>query len=330
VGIKILERLILTPGEPAGIGPDLVIQLAQEQLPASWCVVADPIMLAARAQQLRIPIEIQLCQQAPPTAPPRGVLAVLPVYAPAPVIAGHLDRANAFYVLECLRQACTACETGEFDALITGPVHKGIINAAGIAFSGHTEYLAHLTHSDTVVMMLATPRLRVALASTHLPLAHVSAAITAPRLEAVIRVLHHSLCQQFGIQHPHIRVCGLNPHAGEDGHLGREEIDIIIPVLDKLRAEGMNVSPPVPADTAFIPSSLNGVDAVLCMYHDQGLPVLKAQGFGEAINITLGLPIIRISVDHGTALTLAGCGHADIRSLRHACHSAIAWRCHSK
>lgn len=316
------KRLLLTPGEPAGIGPDLVLQLAQEALPACLSVVADPAMLAARARLLGLNIELQVDK--PVTMHTPGSLHVLAETAPAPVHPGHLDKANAGYVLACLRRACAACQAGEFDALITGPVHKGIINEADIPFSGHTEFLAEQTGTDTVVMMLATPRLRVALATTHLPLAQVSAAVTAPRLEAVIRVLARDLSRYFGLATPRILVCGLNPHAGEDGHLGREEIDVIIPVLEKLRGEGFILPGPAPADTAFTPSALKNVDAVLCMYHDQGLPVLKAQGFGEAINITLGLPLLRISVDHGTALSLAGTGRADLGSLRQACTLALA------
>jgi len=240
------------------------------------------------------------------------------------VTAGQLDVANVQYVLQQLQQACHGCMTGEFDALVTAPVHKAIINEAGIAFSGHTEFFAKQTHTVQVVMMLATPGLRIALVTTHLPLQQVSAAITQQKLTSVIRILHHDLQTKFGIARPKISVCGLNPHAGEDGHLGLEEKLILIPVLNQLRAENLDLIGPLPADTAFTPHALAGIDAVLTMYHDQGLPVLKAQGFGQAVNITLGLPIIRTSVDHGTALELAGTGRAQADSLNYAIQVAIA------
>ena len=236
---------------------------------------------------------------------------------------GQLDSHNARYVLNTLDHAIKGCQSGVFDALVTGPVHKGIINDAGIAFSGHTEYLAEATAAETVVMLLATEELRVALVTTHVPLQEVSALITPERLQRSIRVLHHDLQQRFGIARPHIKVCGLNPHAGEDGHLGREEIDVLIPTLQGLRSEGIDLDGPLPADTVFNPRYIADSDAILAMYHDQGLPVLKHSGFGRAVNITLGLPIIRTSVDHGTALELAGTGNIDTGSLEVALEQAI-------
>lgn len=313
-----LPRFILTPGEPAGIGPDIVLQLAQRELAGDICVLADPELLRQRAQQLGLSVELELADRHPPAPHRPGQLRVIPETLRVPVQAGQLNPANAAYVLRCLERACDACQRGEFDALITGPVHKGIINQAGIPFSGHTEFLAARTHTPQVVMMLANRKLRVALVTTHLPLREVSDAISAPWLENVVRILYQDLQDKFRLPAPVVSVCGLNPHAGEDGHLGREEIEIITPVLDKLRAEGMQLRGPLPADTAFTPHALHGVDAVLAMYHDQGLPVLKQQGFGEAVNITLGLPIIRVSVDHGTALNLAASGQANPASLLRA------------
>lgn len=317
-------RLALTPGEPAGIGPDLCIQIAQEVWPAEIIVVADPVLLEQRARILGLPLRIEpFDPRTAPAATAPGVLKVLPVKLACTVVAGTLERDNAPYVLDTLRAAVAGCLDTTFDALITGPVHKGIINDAGIAFSGHTEFLAELTHTPQPVMMLMTPGLRVALVTTHLPLHKVSQAVTRPRLEAVLRVLHHDLVTRFGIARPHILVCGLNPHAGEGGHLGSEEREIIEPVLAALRAEGMHLTGPLPADTLFTPKNLQAADAVLAMYHDQGLPVLKYKGFGNAVNITLGLPILRTSVDHGTALDLAGTGRADAGSLTAALHAAL-------
>lgn len=317
------NRITLTPGEPAGIGPDLCIQLAQQAQPDELVVIADPGMLRERAQQLGLPLHLRdYDPQQPPQPTPAGELCCLPVALNSPVSAGVLDPANAAYVIATLERAVDGCLSGEFDALVTGPVHKGIINQAGIPFTGHTELLAARSGTAQVVMMLATggheEGLRVALATTHLPLTEVSAAITRERLERVIRILHHDLQQRFGLNDPRILVCGLNPHAGEDGHLGREEITTITPVLESLRHEGMTLLGPLPADTAFTPTSLARGDAVLAMYHDQGLPVLKHLGFGRAVNITLGLPFIRCSVDHGTALDLAGSGRADPGSLHYA------------
>jgi len=310
--------LALTPGEPAGIGPDLVVMLAQQPQLRPVVAFADPELLASRAAELGLPLRVRDIGGEMPGEPAEpGELYVYAVPLRAPVTAGHLDPANAAYVLETLEAATRACLDGRCSALVTAPVHKGVINDAGIPFTGHTEYLATLTGGDPV-MMLACPGLRVALATTHLPLRQVADAITRPLLEKVIRILHQDLLTRFDIARPRILVCGLNPHAGEGGHLGREEMDVITPVLDMLRGQGMDLHGPLPADTLFTPRHLTEADAVLAMYHDQGLPVLKHMGFGEAINITLGLPIVRTSVDHGTALDLAGTGKAEQGSLQAA------------
>ncbi len=317
-------RLAVTPGEPAGIGPDLIITLAQTAQPHQLVAIADPELLRQRAQALGLPLLLRELdkQQAPcPTA--AGELFIQPVALAQPALPGQLNVANAGYILQTLDAAIAGCQSGLFEALVTGPVHKSVINDAGIPFSGHTEYLADKTHTDKVVMMLATKGLRVALATTHLPLKDVAAAINQRELLQVCEILQRDMQQQFGIAEPRILVCGLNPHAGEGGHLGREEIEIIEPVMAQLRQRGMNVIGPLPADTLFTPKYLDNADAVLAMYHDQGLPVLKYKGFGQAVNITLGLPIIRTSVDHGTALDLAATGNADLGSLRTAIAYAL-------
>lgn len=314
-------RIVLTPGEPAGIGPDLAVQLSQQTQACRLAVIADPDLLQMRAHELGTSLVIDDWHGQPHEA---GHLAVLPVSLVSPCSAGELDAANGRYVLETIRQAAQACLSGEFDALVTGPVQKSIINDAGIAFSGHTEFLAELADTRRVVMMLAAGTLRVALATTHLPLREVSDHITRSLLQDIIGILHSELEQRFAISGPRILVCGLNPHAGEGGHLGSEEIEIINPVLDELRRSGMNLSEALPADTAFVPGQLEKADAVLAMYHDQGLPVLKHAGFGQAVNITLGLPFIRTSVDHGTALSLAGTGSAETGSLHAAIAAAIS------
>ena len=311
---KVTASLVITSGEPAGIGPDLCLQLAQYELPL--VVIADRELLRQRAAQLGIAVPLHDYLPGQPLQ--RSVLNVLHVPLARPVRAGELDVANAAYVLEMLRRAAQGCLSGEFSGMVTAPVHKGIINDAGIPFTGHTEFLAELTHTPLVVMMLAGGGMRVALATTHLPLREVADAITRPLLEDILRILQRDLQKRFGIKGPRILVAGLNPHAGEGGHLGREEIDVMIPVLDKLRAEGFDVSPPLPADTLFAAHRLKEADAVLAMYHDQGLPVLKHASFGEGVNITLGMPIIRTSVDHGTALELAGTGKAKVGSLLEA------------
>lgn len=317
-------RLLITPGEPAGIGPDLLIEIAQSRQRAELIAVCDPILLQQRAQKLGLPLRIEPADLAlPPRIAPAKTVRVLPVALAAAARAGQLDPRNARYVLETLHVAARACQRGDAQALVTGPVQKSVINDAGIAFSGHTEYLAHLTRAKTPVMMLATRGLRVALATTHLPLAEVPRAITRAGLTRVLQVLDHDLRLRFRLRAPRILVCGLNPHAGEAGHLGREEIDVIQPVLNKLRKQGLHLEGPLPADTLFTPKHLERADAVLAMYHDQGLPVLKHAGFGQAVNITLGLPIVRTSVDHGTALDLAGSGRADAGSLRTAIEAAL-------
>jgi len=324
-----LYRLALTPGEPAGIGPDLCIQIAQQGHPQQLVAICDPQLLSDRATQLGLPLTIREYQpELPLQATPPGTLWVAPVKLKTPALAGSLNSDNAHYVLDTLTRATQGCLSGEFAAIITAPVHKGIINDAGIPFSGHTEFLEQLTGSDKVVMMLATEGLRVALATTHLPLMDVPAAITQPLLEQVLTVLHNDLKQSFGLEKPRILVAGLNPHAGEGGHMGREEIDTIIPVLNRLRAQGFNLSEPLPADTLFTDKLLQTADAVLAMYHDQGLPVLKYKGFGRAVNVTLGMPIIRTSVDHGTALDLAGSGTADCGSLLTAIDYAATMAAH--
>jgi 4-hydroxythreonine-4-phosphate dehydrogenase len=314
-----LPRLLLTPGEPAGIGPDLAIQLARETFDAVLCAVCDPALLQARAEMLGLPLTLKLLeadeQPGPHTA---GTLQVRPVVLPHPARAGVPDPANARYVLETLRSAIAEIRAGRADALVTGPVHKAVINDAGVAFSGHTEFLAALCGGALPVMMLVGGGLRVALATTHLPLHAVPAAISREGLTAVLRVLAHDLRRRFAIADPRILVCGLNPHAGEGGHLGREEIETIAPAVAALQAEGLRLVGPLPADTVFTPQHLANADAVLAMYHDQGLPVLKYAGFGAAVNVTLGLPIIRTSVDHGTALDIAGSGRVDAGSLRAA------------
>lgn len=318
------KRLVVTPGEPAGVGPDLVLALAQQAWPVELVVCADPALLLERAQILGLNIELREHQSdAPPQPQAAGTLTVLPVKTAVPVTAGQLNVANAGYVVETLARACDGALNGEFAALVTGPVQKSIINDAGIPFIGHTEFFADRSHCDRVVMMLATEELRVALATTHLPLLDVPAAITRQSLHEVITILHHDLQTKFGITDPQIYVCGLNPHAGEGGHMGHEEIDTIIPALNELREKGMSLIGPLPADTLFQPKYLQHADAVLSMYHDQGLPVLKYQGFGRAVNITLGLPFIRTSVDHGTALELAATGTADASSFKTAINLAI-------
>jgi len=318
------HRVVITPGEPAGIGPDLVVQLAQRSWPVELVICADASVLEARAKTLNLPLTLLPYQaENAPLPQQAGTLTLLPVPLRIPVVPGQLSTENGHYVVETLARACDGCLSGEFAALITGPVHKGVINDAGVAFTGHTEFFEARSHSAKVVMMLATEELRVALATTHLPIKAVSDAITPELLREVIAILHHDLRTKFGIADPHVLVCGLNPHAGEGGHMGTEEIDTIIPVLDEMRAQGMNLSGPLPADTLFQPKYLDHADAVLAMYHDQGLPVLKYQGFGRGVNITLGLPFIRTSVDHGTALDLAGQGKADVGSFITALNLAI-------
>jgi 4-hydroxythreonine-4-phosphate dehydrogenase len=320
------SRLIITPGEPAGIGPDIVLQNAQHPSSIPGLVIADRDLLIGRAKQLGLDIKL-VDYDADPDFKQNGngKLHVKHVSLAKPARAGQLNPENSPYVLKTLDAAVDLCLQNSPKtryALVTGPVHKGIINDAGIPFTGHTEYLAKLAGIDLPVMMLATDGLRIALATTHLPLTKVSENITKPLLTNVIKILHKDLISKFAITNPRIIVCGLNPHAGESGHLGDEEINVIEPVLKQLRQQGMDLLGPMPADTAFTQDKIQQTDAYLAMYHDQGLPVLKHVGFGKAINITLGLPFIRTSVDHGTALELAGSGKADCTSLAMACKAA--------
>ncbi|OIQ86701.1 4-hydroxythreonine-4-phosphate dehydrogenase 1 [mine drainage metagenome] len=301
-------RIALTAGEPAGIGPDLCVMLAQRLPDANITVIADQSLLESRARQLGLSL---------------GGLKIAHLPLAVPATPGQLNPANSAYVLATLESAARGCMSGEFDAMVTAPVHKGVINDAGIPFTGHTEFLAELTGTPQVVMMLVGGGMRVALATTHLPLREVPDAITPELLEAIIRILHADLVKRFGIPNPRILVAGLNPHAGEGGHLGREEIDVLIPVLKQLRNQGMDLHGPLPADTMFSQKNIAATDAFLAMYHDQGLVVLKHASFGEGVNVTLGMPIIRTSVDHGTALDLAGTGKADVGSLYAAIDLAI-------
>lgn len=320
-------RLALTAGEPAGIGPELLLAIAREPFPAELVAIGDRDMLAARAAAVpgAGPVSLVPFDPAAPPAPHTpGRLPVLHLPLARTAEPGRLDPGNAAAVLATLDAAVDGCCDGVFDAMVTAPVQKSVIADAGFAFSGHTEYLAARCGVERVVMLLVAGRLRVALATTHLPLAAVPAAITRELLTETLTILQHDLRERFAIATPRIAVLGLNPHAGEGGHLGREELDVIMPVLETLRAKGLDLAGPLPADTAFTPRALAGVDAVLAMYHDQGLPVLKHAGFGEAVNVTLGLPIVRTSVDHGTALDLAGSGRADAGSLRAAVELAIA------
>ena len=313
-----------TCGEPAGIGPDLAIALAETALPCCLRILGNTELLATRAAQLGKTVRLQKLlpqDDTPPHMP--GQLSVQSMPLAAPVTPGQLNARNGAHVLALLDTALIGCMNGQFDAMVTGPVHKGIINDAGIPFTGHTEYLAEKSATQKVVMMLTGGGLRVALATTHLPISEISRAITRTELTAVLRVLYADLTHKFGIAKPHVAVCGLNPHAGESGHLGREEIEVIEPVLNALRSEGMNLSGPHPADTLFAQLRRKPADAVLAMYHDQGLPVLKYASFGAGINITLGLPFIRTSVDHGTALDLAGTGNIETGSLLAAVNLAI-------
>ncbi len=308
------QPLAITAGEPAGIGPDLCLQLVGHEQPL--VIIADKALLQQRAAQLGIEVQLHDYTADKPLAQDKLSVMHIPLLHSAQ--AGKLDPANSPYVLETLRRAVQGCLSGEFSGMVTAPVHKGVINDAGIPFTGHTEFLAGQTHTPQVVMMLSGGGMRVALTTTHLPLREVANAITPSLLESVLRIMQRDLQQRFGLAQPRIFVAGLNPHAGEGGHLGREEIEVIIPVLDKLRTEGFNVSPPLPADTLFAAHRLKECDAVLAMYHDQGLPVLKHASFGEGVNITLGMPVIRTSVDHGTALELAGTGKANVGSMLEA------------
>jgi len=319
-----ITRLAITPGEPAGIGPDTVIQIAQTQQQADLVVFADPELLLARADTLGLPLKILPYHHAQEkSVTPAGTLRVNSVPLKQNITPGKPDTRNAPYVLDTIKLAATSCLESICDGMVTGPVHKGIINQAGFVFSGHTEYLAQLTQSQHVVMMLATEGLRVALVTTHVPLKMVSSHITHELLEQTLRILHKDLKRYFCSNSPVIYVCGLNPHAGENGTMGTEEIDTIIPVIKKLRSENLNIFGPYSADTIFSDTNMRTADVFLAMYHDQGLPILKYKGFNNAVNITLGLNIIRTSVDHGTAFDLAGSGKTDCHSLQLAIDTAI-------
>ncbi len=317
-----LPRLAISAGEPAGIGPQLIAALAATDLPADLIVIGNRELLLRSAAQHGIVLNLQEDDGQWHETRPAGCVRCIDIPLGAAVVPGRLDVGNARHVIDILSRAADGCLQGEFDGMVTAPVHKGIINDAGIAFTGHTEFLAERAHCD-VVMLLCAPGLRVALATTHLPLADVPGAITAAGLVSALRILHNDLRHRFGIDTPRIAVLGLNPHAGEGGHLGREEIDVIAPALDALRDEGMLIDGPLSADTAFVPAKREGYDAYLAMYHDQGLPVLKALGFGDGVNVTLGLPFVRTSVDHGTALDLAATGKADASSMLAATRLAL-------
>ena len=308
-------RIAVTPGEPSGIGPDLLIKLIQRPLDFELVAYVDPALLESRAKRLNLPLRILEATKGEPRASKRSEISIKPIPLKASVVPGILNADNSEYVLETLSNAIVDCQKNYCQAIVTGPVHKGIINTAGIEFTGHTEFLAKKTSTKKVVMMLATNGLKVALVTTHMPLSNVSKNITQDLLKETIYILNSELKKKFSIKQPNILVCGLNPHAGESGYLGMEELEIIEPCLNQLRSEGIFLEGPLPADTIFTPKYLNSCDVILAMYHDQGLPVLKHMGFGKAVNITLGLPIIRTSVDHGTALDLAGTNKGDIGSL---------------
>jgi 4-hydroxythreonine-4-phosphate dehydrogenase len=318
-----IARIALTSGEPAGIGPELCLALAREALDCDLVCVADRDLLAERAHQLSLPVTLQDYDAGTRRKHSARQLTVLHQPLTAASSPGRLDPRNASYVLSMLNRAIDGTVAGEFDAIVTAPVHKGVINDAGVPFRGHTEYLAERTGGARPVMMLVSGSMRVALATTHLPLREVSPSITIESLCEIGEILHRDLGRWWGIAAPRIAVCGLNPHAGEGGHLGDEEIRVIAPAVARLRERGILVTGPVPADTIFVPRLLAGCDVVLAMYHDQGLPVIKHAGFDRAVNVTLGLPILRTSVDHGTALELAGTGRADAGSLLAAIRLAV-------
>ncbi len=320
-----IPRIAITSGEPAGIGLDLCVLLAYQAIAAEIIIIADLDALTARAEQLGIAIRIHAFDKnkVAEVHAGNGNITILPIKTSGEVMAGQLNTSNSSYVIEMLSTAMDGCLSGIFDAMVTAPVHKGIINQAGIAFTGHTEFLAERSDTEQVVMMLVGGGMRVALATTHLPLTKISTAITKETLTKTIRILHTDLVNKFGIQQPRIMVAGLNPHAGESGYLGDEEIKTITPVLDRLRNEGLDLIGPLPADTMFSQKNIAQADAFLAMYHDQGLAVLKHASFGEGVNVTLGLPFIRTSVDHGTALDLAGKGNVEIGSLLSAIQLAI-------
>ena len=319
-----IPRIVITSGEPAGVGPDACVSLAQRDWEADLVIAADADLLAATAAALQLPLTVERYDATRLPKPHRnGTLQVMHIPTRCQVVPGHPDVRNAAYVIEMLDRACDGCTNGEFAAMVTAPVQKSTLMDAGYRFSGHTEYLAERTRAALPVMLLVNDQLRVALVTTHLALSDVPRAITADRLRATLRIVNMDLERHFSLQPPRIAVLGLNPHAGEAGHLGREELDIIEPVIAELQAEGMSLQGPIPADTAFTPRFLKTVDVIVAMYHDQGLPVIKHVGFGNAVNMTLGLPILRTSVDHGTALKLARSGQADTGSLSAAVALAI-------
>ena len=306
-------RILITAGEPAGIGPDLIIKLSQIEHHYDLTIIGDPDLLNERAKLLSVPLRITTISD--DNISNKKNLKVLPVKLKTKSDPGILDVKNAAYVIDMLNIACKYCLENKFDALVTTPIQKSIINDSGIKFSGHTEYLAKICNINLPVMLLACNEFRIALVTTHLPLSDVSKTISSERIKNIIDIVINDMSKRFGVTHPRITVCGLNPHAGEDGYLGTEEKKIITPLINALIKNGYNVSGPIPADTAFREEERQKTDVYICMYHDQGLPVLKTLGFGETVNITLGLPIIRTSVDHGTALQLAGTGDAQCNSL---------------
>ncbi|OGT36968.1 MAG: 4-hydroxythreonine-4-phosphate dehydrogenase PdxA [Gammaproteobacteria bacterium RIFCSPHIGHO2_12_FULL_37_14] len=319
-----VPRLLITPGEPAGIGPDITIRIAQQAWPAELVVVADPALLEERAQQIGLPLRLSECDTEQIITPHQpGNLKIIPVELNAISQAGKLNPEHAKYVIQTLEKAASLCQQKKANAMVTGPVHKGVLNQAGIPFIGHTEFFANYCHVPQTVMLFVVNNLKIALATTHLPLSQVSSAITKTRLQTVLTVLQSEIQKWFHLSSPRILVCGLNPHAGENGYLGREEIDIITPVIEELRQQQYHITGPLPADTIFTPKYLQQADVVLAMYHDQALPLVKYLGFGNAVNVTLGLPFLRTSVDHGTAVDIAGTQSVDPSSMAAAVELAI-------
>lgn len=322
--MNIPQRILITPGEPAGIGPDVTIHAAQQQWPAEIIAIADPDMLLQRAKQIALPLQLIECDiNNPPTLNQPGTLKILPIHLRKNATPGKLNYLNAECVIETLKTAAMLCEKKIANAVVTGPVHKSIINQAGIAFTGHTEFFANYCNVSQTVMLFVVDQLKVALVTTHLPLAKVPPAITKERLRSTLLILHEELIRLFHLSSPRILVCGLNPHAGENGYLGSEEIDVISPLLTEMRAEHYLFEGPLPADTVFTKKYLQRTDAVLAMYHDQALPLVKYVGFGQVVNLTLGLPFIRTSVDHGTAIDIAGTKLVDAGSMAAAIKLAI-------
>jgi len=318
-----IPRIVLSPGEPAGIGPDIIIKTAQQPWAAELVVVSDPDVLMERAELLQLPLRLFEFNPSNSTTHQPGSLAIVSTPVKEKVIPGKLNVNNSHYVLNCLRTATEGCLQKQFDALVTGPINKAVMNDAGLSFTGHTEFLAQVCKSGPPLMLFVAPQTKVALVTTHLALSEVPKNITKTNIESALTVLHSELINKFNINNPVISVCGLNPHAGEHGHLGREEIDSIIPVIEKFKNQGWLIKGPYPADTIFTLKHLSETDAILAMYHDQALPVVKYMGFGLAVNVTLGLPIIRTSVDHGTALDIAGTNASDESSLVAALNLAI-------